>query len=162
MEEGKKEKKKETSTGNTLIRRYSAGGVVFKKDSKKVAWLLIRPKNTVRWQFPKGMIDKEESSREAAVREVCEEGGVEAQIIQKVGSQSYFYYLEGVKVFQQVEFYLMRFVKNSDKEFDKKEIDEVKFLPYKDAFAALTFDNDKKLLMKAKTILEQGVQDNLI
>ena len=84
---------------------FSAGGVVFKKEEKSVYILLIRVRD--RWSFPKGNIEKNEKKEEAALREVKEETGVEAEIVDYLGDIEYWYYLGGYKVHKFVYYYLM-------------------------------------------------------
>ena len=154
--------RKETSKEKS-VRRYSAGGIVFKQTKDgDVLWLIISPKGSNRWQFPKGIIEEGETGKNAAAREVAEEGGVVVQLMAKVGDQSYFYFLEGERIIQHVVFYLMRYIKDTGEGFDMAEIDEVKFLTFQQVMDKLTFDKDKKLLEKAREIAESGVQENLI
>ena len=82
---------KENQKTTKLFREFSSGGVVFKKIKDKVLWLVTSstpspeiPKSY--WRFPKGHIDSGESVERAAVREVKEEGGVEATIVNKIGT----------------------------------------------------------------------------
>ncbi len=46
-----------------MKRQFSAGGVVYKKENDQTFWLLIQPKGTDYWQFPKGLIEEGESSK---------------------------------------------------------------------------------------------------
>jgi len=142
-----------------LKREFSAGGVVFKQGEN--TWLIIKPAGSDRWQFPKGRIDDGESSKNAALREVMEEGGVEASVVEKIGTQKYIYFWEGDRVFKTVTLYLMKYLKDGKHGHDK-EVDETAFLPFQEAHNRLTFDNDKKLLAKAKDLLGRGIQENLI
>jgi len=73
-----------------IKREFSAGGVVFRKEPEGILWLVVKPKGNTRWRFPKGWIEPGESSAEAAKREVKEEGGVEAEVLGKVGNEKYF------------------------------------------------------------------------
>ncbi len=68
----------------------SAGGVVFKlpknfsKDTSidEIEWLVVQHSGHKGWVFPKGLVGdhkKGEDPKEAALREVKEEGGVEAK-----------------------------------------------------------------------------------
>lgn len=143
-------------------RQFSAGGAVFKTSKdKKVKWLIIKPAGTDRWQLPKGKIDKGESSAQAALREVKEEGEVETKIIEKIGSSSYFYVFNDTKCFKTVTYFLMEVVKKT-KEGHDQEIDEVTFQEFDKALKLLTFKDDKNILKKAKEILESPIQKSLI
>lgn len=152
MGEGRQEK---------VIREFSAGGVVFKRVPKKFQWLLIKPAGTDRWQLPKGKVDKGETSKEAAVREVEEEGGVKVRPVVKIGASQYFYVFSGQKIFKTVIYFLMEYLKDK-KEGHDHEIDEAIFLSFDEAFEKLTFKDDKEMLKKGREILERGIQENLI
>lgn len=77
-----------------LKREFSAGGVVYRKDQDQIKWLVIKPAGSEKWRLPKGLIDKGEISVEAAKREVVEEAGVEAEVLEKIGEEKYFYVLD--------------------------------------------------------------------
>jgi len=139
------------------VREFSAGGVVFKNGK----WLIIKPTGTKRWQFPKGKIDKNESSKDTALREVEEEGGVKIEIIEKIGDSQYFFVLKGKKIFKTVTFYLMKYLGDTKKGHDW-EVEEVIFVSYKEALEKLSFKDDKGILKKAKSALDRGIQENLI
>lgn len=144
-----------------LKREFSAGGVIFKKKGKEIYWLLINPKDTDRWQFPKGLIEKGETSREAALREVEEEGAVKAKIIEKLTDLKLFYFWEGKRIFKIVTYYLMEYLSDTGNGHDG-EIEEAAFFPHKEALEKLTFKNDKETLKKAFERVNQGIQASLV
>lgn len=152
MGEGRKEK---------VIREFSAGGVVFKRVPKKFQWLLIKPAGTERWQLPKGKVDKGETSKEAAVREVVEEGGVKVRPVDKIGTSQYFFVFKGQKIFKTVIYFLMEYLQDR-KEGHDHEVDETAFIDFDEAEGRLTFKDDKKMLRKGREILQRGIQGNLI
>jgi 8-oxo-dGTP pyrophosphatase MutT (NUDIX family) len=146
-----------------LKREFSAGGAVFRKlktknEKLKTEWLLIRPSGKKRWQLPKGLIDDGESSREAALREVKEEGGVETKVLEKIDTIKIFfhYHYEGASkelIFKTITFYLMEYLKKR-KEGPDFEVERVSWLPFEEARETLTFLSEKKVLEKAKKILK--------
>lgn len=149
----------------TVKREYSAGGVVFKKEGKKILWLMVqpnggtRPYDQIRWQLPKGWVDEGEKVEEAALREVKEEGGIKAQLIEKIDSVQIFFrdtYQGDPKqlVTKTITFYLMEY-QGETKEGPGWETKAVVWLPYEKAHRQLTFDSEKKILEKAKKILEE-------
>ncbi|MBI3397428.1 NUDIX domain-containing protein [Candidatus Woesebacteria bacterium] len=144
-----------------VVREFSSGGVVFKKTPKGLLFLLIKPAESSRWQLPKGHIEERESSSETAVREVREEGGVEARIVKKIGDIKYFFVLDGKdvlrdkkRIFKVVNHYLLEFVKDLGNVPNSVEVEEVKFVNFEEAYKSLTFKNEKEILKKAKAILE--------
>jgi hypothetical protein len=63
-----------------------AGGVVFSRHGESVKYLLVQAsKNRDEWVLPKGHIEPGETEREAAVREVKEETGHWAKVVEWIG-----------------------------------------------------------------------------
>jgi 8-oxo-dGTP pyrophosphatase MutT (NUDIX family) len=168
-----------------VLREFSAGGVVYKKERRgKTSWLVAKsapselfPKGF--WRLPKGWLDDtgggdkpgplakgmqratQEELRQAAIREVVEEGGVEAKIVDKIGTERYFFTVSGRRILKFVTFYLMEWVKDLP-EGPAFETEKVVWLLYKEARARLTHSGEKKTLDKAKRLLDSGIQESLI
>lgn len=152
-----------------MVRQYSAGGAVFKKpktknQKPKILWLLVQPKggdefhSQIRWQLPKGWLKEGEKSEEAALREVEEEGGVKAEIIQKIDTVKIFFKntFEGKPketVLKTITFYLMEYKSDVESGFGW-ETQEVVWLPIEEAKEELTFKSEKEILQKAQEILK--------
>jgi len=158
-----------------VLREFSSGGVVFKKEKGEILWLIAKtvPSEVFPepvWRLPKGWIDDEsegipgpmasgkvkadeESLQKTALREVREEGGVEAKIISKLGSHKYFYTnpTRG-KIFKFVTFYLMEYLRDLPEGFDG-ETSEVAWLTFDLAHKKLSFSHEKEFLKKAKNLL---------
>lgn len=132
-----------------MKRVFSAGGIVF-NDKGEV--LLTQNSSSKYWDFPKGTIDpqKEEKSEETALREVKEEGGVEAEIVGKVGYSKYVFTDPETqeKVFKIVTYYLMKYISGDPKDHDW-EVSEARWFPLGEALKTLSFSQDKQLLKKA-------------
>lgn len=133
-----------------MKREFSAGGIVFK--GGKV--LLTKHSQNHHWSFPKGLIDPPQTSKEAAIREVKEEGGVEAEIVEKVGYSKYVYSLHGEKIFKVVTYFLMKYKSGDPKDHDW-EVEEAGWYEIEDALKQLTFSQDKTLLKKALEIVKK-------
>lgn len=70
---------------------HSAGGIILRKHSNSWQLLLIKDMSG-KWTFPKGKIEKGESSLEAAVREIKEEIGlIDISMVKRLSSVSYTY-----------------------------------------------------------------------
>lgn len=134
-------------------REFSAGGVVFRHEPEGILWLVVKPKGNDKWRFPKGWIEPKESSAQAALREVKEEGGVEAEILEKIGSEKYFFVQDKQRIFKTVVFYLMKYVQEAQDGLSW-ETEEIAWLPYGEAKERLAFDKEKEILEKAREILE--------
>ena len=80
----------------------AAGGLVINPNKK----VLLIYRNNV-WDLPKGHIEKNESTENAAVREVEEECGIEKlSIIQKLITTYHIYFLDGIKL-KETHWFLM-------------------------------------------------------
>src|SRR3990172_12125905 len=89
----------------------SAGGVVYRRVDSSVQ-IALAARRTRRgelaWGLPKGAVEPDETPEVAAVREVLEETGLEAEIEADLGTIRYFYVWEGVRVRKQARLFLMR------------------------------------------------------
>lgn len=128
-----------------MKREFSAGGIVF-NDKGQV--LLTQHSQNKHWSFPKGLIDSGQTTEEAALREVREEGGVEAKILDKVGYSKYVYSLKNERIFKIVTYFLMKYI-SGDPKYHDWEVEEAGWYEPEDAFKRLTFSQDKELLKKA-------------
>src|SRR5687768_9548476 len=61
--------------------QLSAGGVVYRTDRTTGEIVIVEVVPELRWQLPKGVIDPGETREQAALREVREEAGVDAEIV---------------------------------------------------------------------------------
>ncbi len=128
-----------------IKRIFSAGGIVV-KDGKVLVTQHSKHKG---WDFPKGHIEAGESQEEAALREVAEETGVKAEIIEKVGQTEYFYYDGGEKAFKTVVFFLMKFLEQGEATTAFEVSGTVWLLP-EDVEEKLTFKDTKAMWNKVK------------
>lgn len=137
-----------------VTREFSSGGVVFRNGKwlvTKTTVSLLFPKQV--WRLPKGHIDGKESPEEAALREVKEEGGVEAKIVKKIETIKYFYtHPENGKIFKFVTFFLMEWVADLPEGFDS-ETSEIAWLSFDEAYKTLSFSGEKQILKKAQALL---------
>src|SRR5579871_2762923 len=89
---------------------FSAGGVVV-RDGQVV--VIVPVKRDARGNrvlgLPKGHLDAGESAEEAATREVQEETGVTAELVEKLGEVRYQYERRGRRVSKRVAFFLFEY-----------------------------------------------------
>ena len=129
------------------VREFSAGGVLV--EGGRV--LLIRTKNLKGesvWTFPKGLVRPGESPREAALREVYEETGYEAEITAPLGEVEYWFVRDGRRVHKRVAWFLMRPVRRA-KDPDW-EVEEVAWVPLEEARGLLRYRLDRELLSRVE------------
>jgi 8-oxo-dGTP pyrophosphatase MutT (NUDIX family) len=84
----------------------SAGGVVYRRGEQDIKVLICKDAGYHRWVLPKGLVGSHERFEEAALREVREEVGVEARIVQTLGEpEKYVYTARGIRVFKSVHYF---------------------------------------------------------
>jgi len=127
---------------------FSAGGIVFKKEDGSIFILLTQHSQHRGWSFPKGWIEKGESKEETALREVKEEGGVEAKIVSEAPPAEYFFVSEEARVKKKVYYYLMEYLSGDPKDHDWEMIDAA-WIPLDEVSDKLTFKSDKEVFGKA-------------
>jgi len=139
-----------------MKREFSAGGIVFNKGQVLLIKVAAMQDSTTKyWEFPKGHIDPGESSKDAVVREIKEETGVQAEILEKIGDSKYTFTFKGEKIFKVVVFFLMKYLSGEIRPNDG-EIEEVKWFDPEEALKILSFTADKLLLKKAIEIKKNG------
>src|SRR5258708_6083038 len=105
---------------NQMKREFSAGGIVFNNQGQV---LVTQHSQNKHWSFPKGLIDPGQTTEEAALREVREEGGIVAEIIDKVGYSKYVYTFNNEKIFKVVTYFLMKYISGdiADHDFEVED-----------------------------------------
>lgn len=118
----------------------------------EVALISVGPEN--RWQLPKGIIDKGESTETAARRELREEAGIDANPLDLIDKIEYWYYdkRERVRIHKFVYFYLLRYESGEVADHDY-EVNEARWVEIDEAVETLAFDSERKIVEKAKTMI---------
>lgn len=136
--------------------QISAGGVAFRKRKKQIEVALISAGDNNRWQLPKGIVDKGESTEEAAVREVREEAGIDSAIVGRIDKVEYWYFWnedgQRVRYHKFVYFYLLRYESGDVRDHDD-EVNEARWVEIDEAIKLLAFNSEKKIVEKAKALI---------
>ena len=175
----------------TTIEEVSAGGVVYRVKRENLnpkfsnsqiqyEFLIGKHSGYHKWVLPKGLVEKGESQMEAAVREVEEEVGVKAKIVEISHLKIIEYYsfadLEIMKgtdakgdlserriknyqedggaktrIHKQVVFYLME--EESDLGQAGWEMEERKWVTYEEGVKLLAFESEIEVFEKARVVL---------
>jgi ADP-ribose pyrophosphatase YjhB (NUDIX family) len=118
------------------------GGVVFRRRGKGAEYLLVRANSDrVEWVLPKGHVERGESARETAVREVRDETGVWAAIRGK---------LERIALPLQPPITVQFFLMEALEEGEATEEREREWLSYDGALARATHPQSRELLAAAE------------
>jgi 8-oxo-dGTP pyrophosphatase MutT (NUDIX family) len=149
------------SQGNSVSKvptklQFSAGGVAFRKQDGRIDVALISVGADNRWQLPKGLVDKGESTEDAAIREVREEAGIDTEIVTRIDKVEYWYFWkengQRIRYHKFVYFYLLRYKAGDVRDHDH-EVNEARWVDIDDAIKMLAFDNEKKIMEKAKELI---------
>ena len=140
----------------------SYGGVVLREGPDGLEVALIRPKGAkkVVWALPKGAKDAGEDPAAAAVREVREETGIEAEIVEPIEPITYWYVWapEQVRYRKTVHFFLMREV-GGKLAPDPIEVEEVRYFPLVDAAKKASYTSERKILKRAAELARVSRRD---
>jgi 8-oxo-dGTP pyrophosphatase MutT (NUDIX family) len=138
--------------------QISAGGVAFRKKGRRIEVALISVGDENRWQLPKGIVDKGEATEAAARREVREEAGIDAEMIDRIDRVEYWYFSkeqnQRVRYHKFVYFFLLRYKSGDVKDHDS-EVNEARWFDIDEAIAELAFNSEKKIVEKAKALIEE-------
>jgi 8-oxo-dGTP pyrophosphatase MutT (NUDIX family) len=136
-----------------MLRENSAGAVIFRNEGEKRFYLLLHYE-AGHWDLVKGNIEKDETDKEAVIRETKEETGIE--FINFVPgfkeTISYIYLKDGDEIHKEVVFYLA----------ETKKMEVVvswehrgyQWLTYDKALNRITYDTAKKVLERANNFLK--------
>ncbi|SFG88462.1 NUDIX hydrolase [Pontibacter chinhatensis] len=139
------------------VDQVSSGGVAFRTGEAGVEVALISVGQQQRWQLPKGIVDTGEAPEATAVREVREEAGINAELIQKLDTIEYWYVgdkgKQRVRFHKFVHFFLLRYTSGDIKDHDW-EVNEARWVPLDEAIQLLSFKTERQVVEKAKVLLE--------
>lgn len=140
--------------------QISAGGIVVRGSGPDAEVALISVGSPPRWQLPKGLIDSGESPESAAIREVREEAGVEAEIVSLIEKVEYWYQAsrgkERVRYHKFVYFFLMKYLSGDVTDHDH-EVNEAEWVPFTKAEDRLAFKSEKAVARKSLALTGGGV-----
>ena len=143
-----------TSTDHS---EFSAGGVVVRGRDVIVIVPIKRDAQGNRvLGLPKGHPDGDESAEAAATREVCEETGVQAELIDKLGEVHYSYERRGRRIAKAVSFYLFRYTSGDLADHDH-EIEHARWMPLEEAVEALSYEGEREMVLRALSRLSQDL-----
>lgn len=140
----------------STLDQVSAGGVAFRmgKSIPEVAIVSVLPQK--RWQLPKGLVDKEETPEDAAVREVREEAGIETDLLAPIEIIEYWYVGgrdgQRVRYHKFVHFFLLAY-RDGDVMNHDHEVAEARWVSIDDAVRMLAFKSERAVVEKAREMI---------
>jgi 8-oxo-dGTP pyrophosphatase MutT (NUDIX family) len=137
-----------------LKREFSAGGLVVRRFHGRPFVCAVRVKGGAVLALPKGHLDGDESTVEAATREVREETGVTAEPVEKLGDIRYWYSRGGDRILKVVSFFLFRYRSGSVRDHDE-EVDDAEWIPLEEAPDLLAYKGEREMAAAALSRLRR-------
>lgn len=141
-------------SGKKVRREHSAGGAVISLLEGRPYVAMIATRGKTRWGLPKGAVTADETPEQAAVREVLEETGLEAEISSKLETIQYYFRAGDTLIHKFVDFYLMHHV-GGDLIPQLSEVDDVEWVPVSEAVGRASFESEKRLLERVHEHFEK-------
>jgi 8-oxo-dGTP pyrophosphatase MutT (NUDIX family) len=138
-----------------MIREFSAGGVVLRRFHGRPFVAVVRVRDDV-LALPKGHPDEGESAADAARREVREETGLEAELVEKLGDIRYWYARDEQRVMKIVSFFLFRYRSGSVSDHDH-EVEAAGWIPLEEATERLAYQGERQIAAAALSRLDSGI-----
>lgn len=133
---------------------FSAGGLVYRKTGEEYQFALIKSLDG-QWTYPKGHIEKQEKTEDAAIRETTEEIGLaHIRIIKLIEKSDYWFKFNDELIHKFVYFYLMQ-----DDSLDPltpqiEEIQDAQWFSPKEAIDAIGYKKQNlPILLKSCALL---------
>lgn len=137
--------------------QLSAGGVVCRRGpAGQLEVVLIATQGGQRWGLPKGLVEQGESLEETALREVREETGVEAEVVERLQPIEYWYWWdeggEKVRYHKKVYYFLMVY-RGGDLARHDFEVDDARWFPLDDAVERASYRTEREVLQQ---VIDRG------
>ncbi|MEN6544732.1 MAG: NUDIX domain-containing protein [Armatimonadia bacterium] len=129
------------------ITEITAGGIVFNGER-----VLVLRSHKGGWVFPKGHVELGETHEQAALREVLEESGVHATIVDQAGTSTFHFYSYLDRAVHRKIVYWFEMETADTVVSVNRELQGGAFVPPADALRLLSFANDVGNL---KAVLER-------
>ena len=128
-----------------MRKEKSCGAVIYKYIDNELFILLLKH-NLGHWSFAKGHVEDSETEQETAIREIKEETNLDVTINSDFRYVITYSPYEGA--IKDVVYFLATTNSNNIKA-QQSEISEIKWFKYEDAISMITYEDDRKVLMKA-------------
>lgn len=136
----------------------SAGGLVLSKTDPSLVALISHKNRGGRadWCIPKGHVESGEDLAQTAVREIGEETGIQAEVVEKLGEISYSFKIGAQRIKKTVHHFLLRQTGGDlSSEMDPTgEVIEAKWFKLDELEDVLAHENERRVAQRALELLK--------
>ncbi len=134
----------------------SAGGVVYRMESGRPLFLLIRD-SYKNWGFPKGHVEVDEPPEVAALREVQEETGLgDLALRGEIDTIDWYFRFRGRLIHKVCHFYLMESASGETSPQRDEGITACRWSTMPDAMERISYANARAVLERAAAMVDTG------
>ena len=137
-----------------MITEKSCGAIVFTKQNGNIRYVIICSKEGI-YGFPKGHIEGTETEEETALREICEETGLNVQLVDGFRAEDkHTFSINNETRLKHIVYFLGEYSEQTPS-IQETEIRSVHLMDYKTAMSVFQYENSKRLLTEAHNFLTQ-------
>jgi 8-oxo-dGTP pyrophosphatase MutT (NUDIX family) len=131
----------------------SAGGLVMSAENPELVALISHRNRGGKadWVIPKGHVERGEDLAQTAVREVAEETGILAEVVEKLGEITYTFKIGPQRIKKTVHHYLLRQVGGelSGEHDPAGEVLDAQWFPLSEVENVLAHENERRVAQQA-------------
>lgn len=127
-----------------MTKEKSCGAVIFRKHQDTYQFVLVQQKYGLRFGFPKGHVEQNETETMTAQREVKEETGLDVEIMPNYKERTRYYPRFGVT--KDVVYFLAK-AKNTELQAQEEEIADAIWVDASEVLSKLSYKTDRKMFL---------------
>ena len=133
---------------NEVLREMTAGGIVWRKNDKNQVEILLIQDIKDRWTIPKGHIEKGETARETAEREIREETGLkQMKVMNWLGKINFRYRRQNSLILMSTQIYLVKALGDTDDIVKEDIMNGISWVLATEALDLIEYEDISKLLL---------------
>lgn len=135
---------------NEVVREPTAGGVIYRHNSKNQVEILLIQDAKDRWTIPKGHIEEGETAKQTAEREIREETGLQQmKVLDWLGKIHFRFRRSSSLVLMTTEIFLVKALGDTDKLKPEDWMNGLKWFSAADALEKIEYEDISKLILLA-------------
>ena len=132
-----------------VVRETTSGGIIYRYNpkTKDLEFLLVQDARD-RWTIPKGHVEKGETVKKTAIREIAEETGLtDIDVKSWLGKVDFRYRRQQSLVIMTTHVYLVEATKNTDKLTSEDWMNGIQWFPALEAVDRMAYEGTAKLML---------------